>query len=397
MRVLYHHRILAQDGMQVHVTAILAALRRQGHEVLLVGPTTDAERQARPSVTARLGAVRSRLPRWMAELMELAYNLKAYRSLVAARRTFAADVIYERYNLYLIAGIWFRRRSGLPLLLEVNAPLYAERCEHGGLSLRRLARWTETTAWRNADVVLPVSHALAEHIRAAGVPDERIVVIPNGADPALFAGEGRGAAIRERLGLGGKVVFGFVGFARPWHGLDRVLDVFVELDRPELHLVIVGDGLVREALTAEAERHGILDRLTFTGDVPHDDVPAYLEAFDVALQPDVTSYASPLKLLEYMAAGCAIVAPDRSNIRELVADGDTALLFDPADQASFAAAIRRLAFEPALREALGRRAAAAIAERGLTWDGNAARIVGLARSLADRRRAPAAEPDAARP
>jgi len=73
--------------------------------------------------------------------------------------------------------------------------------------------------------------------------------------------------------------------------------------------VVVGDGPARPALTARAHRLGIANRVFFTGVVARDDVAKIAATFDIALQPEVTSYASPLKLFEYMAMGHAIVAP----------------------------------------------------------------------------------------
>ena len=387
MRILYHHRILARDGMNVHVTEIVAALRRRGHSVVVAGPAYETGEVARGaadgrrSVAARLGGLRERMPAWAGEMLELGYNLVAYPRIRRLARSVRPDTVYERYNLFLLAGVWLKRVLGVPLLLEVNAPLVHERATHGTLSLRRVAAWAEGYVWRRADMVLPVSEVLADRVRAAGVPEVRIQVIPNGVrdvgiqagDTASAPGAGDGAD-RATLGLDGKVVFGFVGFVRPWHGMHRVLEAFARSGRSDLHLLIVGDGPARAEMEHRAADLGVQDHLTFTGVVAHDAIPAYLALFDVALQPDVTAYASPLKLVEYMAAGCAIVAPDRRNIREIVTDGATALLFEPDSAEAFDAAIRRLADDRALRRRLGAAAARAVIDEGRTWDANAARI-----------------------
>jgi len=381
MRILYHHRILARDGMQIHVAEIAAALRRQGHTVTVLGPDDATSRSAAESgggLTPRLAELRGRVPVWLGELLELGYNVVAWPRLIRAARRARPDVVYERYNLFLLAGIWLKRALGVPLLLEVNAPLAEERATHGQLGLPRLASWAERKVWRAADLVLPVSAALADHVRAAGVPDGRIAVIPNGAHLAPPVAAAEHDARRRALGLADRVVFGFVGFVRPWHGLDRVLDAIAASGRRDLHLLVVGSGPARADLVAKAAELGLTDCLTVTGAVPHGEVRAYLDLFDVALQPDVTPYASPLKLVEYMAAGCAIVAPDRPNIRELVGHDTSALLIEPGDGAALHAAIRRLADDPALRAALGDAARRAIVERNQTWDGNAARIAELA-------------------
>jgi hypothetical protein len=84
--------------------------------------------------------------KWFYELMELGYSLVAYRRMVKAIREHKPDCIYERYNLFLPAGIWAARRYKLPLLLEVNAPILEERSRYDGLSL---------TGWRAGRKPMP--------------------------------------------------------------------------------------------------------------------------------------------------------------------------------------------------------------------------------------------------
>jgi glycosyltransferase involved in cell wall biosynthesis len=125
----------------------------------------------------------------------------------------------------------------------------------------------------------------------------------------------------------------------------------------------------------------VADRVTFTGVVERDAIADVVAAFDIALQPDVVAYASPLKLFEYMALGCAIVAPDTPNIREVLIDGDSAALFDPADKLAFRKALERLCDNAPLRCRMGEAAKRLIAERDYTWDANARRIEALFRNL----------------
>ena len=91
-----------------------------------------------------------------------------------------------------------------------------------------------------------------------------------------------------------------------------------------------------------------------------------MSCIDIASQPRVTAYASPLKLFEYMATGRAIVAPASPNIREILEDGVDGLLFAPGSAEAMAAAIERLARDATLREKLGQAAAQKIAARDLT-------------------------------
>ena len=134
----------------------------------MVGPAA-ADHAAAP-MGEDLGWVhklRQKLPPALYELLELTYTLVAYRRLAQAAREFKPDLVYERYNLFLLAGAMLRKRFGLPLLLEVNAPLAQERGQFGGLGLPRLAAWAETRAWQDADAVLPVTRCWASMCRRA--------------------------------------------------------------------------------------------------------------------------------------------------------------------------------------------------------------------------------------
>lgn len=379
MKILYHHRTASKDGQAVHIEEMIAALRAQGHEVRVVAPAVSADGQMGANV-GWVHRLRSALPKALYELLELTYSLVAYRRLAQAAKEFQPDVLYERYNLFLLAGVMLKRRFGIPLLLEVNAPLVFERCQHsGGLALPWLARWAEGLAWRSADYVLPVTRVLAAHVTAYGVPDVRIRVIPNGINRAHFAVAPAPTFAKAQHGLAGKLVLGFTGFVREWHGVDRVIRWMATPAAPgNVHLAIVGDGPVRGGLEALAQQLGLQDRVTFTGVIHRDQVPDWVAAFDIALQPAVVPYASPLKLMEYLVLGKAIIAPRTPNLGEVLSDGENAFLFDADEPAGFERALSQLCADDARRESLGAGARATIDRLDLTWDGNARRVAGLA-------------------
>ena len=352
MKILYHHRVASRDGQAVHIDELIAALRARGHEVIVVAPG-GAESQEFGTSQGWVDAIRKRLPRALYELAELGYALLSYRRLAARIREHRSDVIYERYNLYLLAGAWARKHFGLPLLLEVNAPIAERRYAYGGLAFPGLARRVQSWTWRGADCVLPVTRVLAAYVERAGVPAERIEVIPNGINPEHFRQAPERTEAKRRLNLDDRLVLGFVGFVREWHGLDKVLEWLVtRRGAGEVQFVAVGDGPARAGLEAQAVAPGIADRVRFTGVVPWDEVPGRVAAFGIALQPAVVEYASPLKLFEYLALGCAVVAPGQDNLREILVDGANARLLDPATAGSLRQALDELASDEALRERL---------------------------------------------
>ena len=385
VRILYHHRTASKDGQAVHIEEMIAALRDLGHEVRVVAPAVSTGGTGMGAKVGWAHQLKALLPNAAYELLELAYSWVAYRQLLKAAREFRPDFLYERHNLFLLSGAWLKRKLGLPMLLEVNSPLADERVRFGGLGLERLARWTERTAWRNADYVLPVTRVLADILKAqGGLRDEQLVVIPNGINEEHFSHAPTREQAKAALGWSDGLVLGFTGFVRDWHGVDRVLRWMAGPQAPaDARLLVVGDGPARAELEALAIELNLAERVRFTGVVPREAVPAHVMAFDIALQPAVTPYASPLKLFEYLALGKAVIAPRVANIMEVLRDGDNALLFDDDNEASFAAVLTRLSQDAALRERLATRARATIGEMRLTWRGNAQRVVALASGLCD--------------
>jgi glycosyltransferase involved in cell wall biosynthesis len=343
---------------------MIAAFRAAGHSVVIIEPErVDA---LKPSRGKQL------MPRLLYELLEFGYSgLELSRLIRAILRT-RPDGIYERANIYMLSGLWAARLFSLPLLLEVNAPLAEEREKFGGLALPWLARWTETVVWRGADRVLPVTAVLARQIERAGVDLSRMVVTPNGVDVKRFSVSAPSADVARPFANHDDTVLGFVGYIREWHGLPHIVDLMAA-DETLKHtrLLVVGDGPGRAALERRAAALGVAERLQVTGIVGRDELAPYIRAFDIALQPEVTPYASPLKLFEYMALGRAIVAPNAENIREVLTDDHNCLLFEPDDAQSLGAAVRRLVGDGALRQRLGAAAVATIAARDLTWRHNA--------------------------
>lgn len=379
MRILYSHRIQSRDGQSVHLEELVGALRRAGHEVRVVGPaifeTGDFGGESR-----WVAWIRKRLPGCVGEIAEIAYNAVAYHRLSQAFAAFQPDIVYERYNLFFVAGALIARRRGVPFYVEVNAPLADERRKATtGLALLRAARAMERFVWRRADRIVAVTGVLRDIIAAQGAPADRIAVVPNGIDLPRFA------AIPARPEHPAAIVLGFTGFMRPWHGLDALLDAVARYRDDRVQLLIVGDGDALPALRRQAAALGLGARVRFTGLAPREAIPGLLAEMDIAMQPKAVAYASPLKIFEYMAAGRAIVAPDQPNIREILRHQETALLFEPGRTAAMWEQIVQLLSDPALRHRIGMAARAEIVRRNYTWDANAQQVIAWAhQDLANR-------------
>src|SRR5690606_28465695 len=114
----------SRDGQSVHIDELVRALRGLGHEVRIVGPSQHAQASF-GSDAGLIDRLKKAIPSSLYELLELAYSVPAFWRLLRAYRAMRPDVVYERYSLFMLAGLWLRRLTGVPLLLEINAPLAA--------------------------------------------------------------------------------------------------------------------------------------------------------------------------------------------------------------------------------------------------------------------------------
>lgn len=379
LKILYHHRVAAQDGQSVHIQELTKSLQEMGHELIFVGPSFRPKELGQSN--SLLGLVRKLLPQHIQELLEILYDHWAYRRLYKAYKTHKPDVLYERYNLFLFAGAKLKQKVGIPYLLEVNAPLSEERANYGGLKFKKIGARIEAITWRTADMAFPVSNVLADRMRNVGVLNNHIMPLHNGINQKDYE-ELDNSKIRNELGLQNKVILGFTGFLREWHRLDhiiRLISSFNHEDSP--HLLVVGNGPAIEPCQALAKELGIEDRVHFVGFVNRSEIPLYIMAMDIALQPAVTDYASPLKIFEYMAAGVAIVAPDQPNIKEIVTHQKNALLFQTNDREDISNKLLQLIQDPCLRAQIGQSAKETIKLKGYTWRSNAEKITTVAENL----------------
>ena len=328
-----------------------------------------------------LNILKKILPKFVYELLEFSYTFFDFIKLYRAARKFKPDFIYERYNLFLPSGIWVKKIIKKPLLLEINAPLFEERSKYGGLSIKWLARWTEHYVWRNADQLFVVTNVLAECVKKIGINDARITVTPNGVDLEEYNFTHKKVDAKYDLSLGNLLVLGFVGFIREWHGLERVIEVISENNNIDCIFYVIGEGPGKKKLEIQAIERNVEDKVKFVGLIERESIIKHIYAFDIALQPDVVAYASPLKLFEYMACSCAIIAPDSENIKEVLRHEDNALLFDSNNPNDFACAIERLIKDQNLANKISENARKTIDMRPYTWEFNATCVIDAAKKL----------------
>lgn len=375
MRILYHHRTLADGAEGIHIAEMVKAFRTLGHDVHVCGL---AGAEGSPARHGLVDGLKRTLPSAAFEIASVSSNVLDYVAVRRAIRATGADFLYKRHARLDVGALSAAQHAGIPTVLEVNCLFAGHNYEQfEPIVLDGLAARLERHALTLADVVIAVSTPLAQDVACLAGVDA--AVLPNGADPKRFDfGTADPVRIRSHLGLCGAVTVGWAGVMRDWHGIELLLDAVSRV--PDLRLLIVGGGPARAAVERHANAVGVADRMVITGRIPQEQMPDYLAAMDIAVvASDRTRVASPMKLLEYMAMERAVVAPRLANIKDLVTDGRDGLLFSPEDADDLAETLRRLAQNEPLRTTLGREARRTVQERH-NWHRNAKRVLALVKS-----------------
>lgn len=350
MDILRNVPHLDRDRFDVRVYAFLAPgtlapeLVRQGVPLILPRRARNAARQASAAAPLPAGRLR-RLVRQGAQLAAAAPPLAWY----IARQRIAIVHCFLPYA-YIVGGFAAAAVPGCRLVMSrVSSHYYMEQYPHYRFAETRLLH-------RRVDAVVCNAAGIRAELIDEGVPEQRITIIPNGIDAAMFAATpARRSASRRALGLGcDQFVLTAVANLHPYKGHADLLDALA-LAAARLpgdwQLLCAGrdvDGR-RTALEAQARRLGIGGHVRFLGNV--DDIAGLLAASDIQVHPSLED-ALPNSLLEAMAAGLPIVATRVGGIAELVIDGEGGLLVPPGKPAAFAAALVEVSGNPNLAKGM---------------------------------------------
>ena len=221
-----------------------------------------------------------------------------------------------------------------------------------------------------ARAVVTTGESLRRHLlETLGLEPARVASVPTGIDTVRFAPADRAAA-KAALGLDPQHKhLGIVATLRSWKGHLFLLDAFAQLERPGLHLLIVGEGPMRSQIEDKIAALGLGERVTLTGQ--RSDPEHWLQAMDVFCLPSYANEGVPQAILQAMLCGLPIVTTPVGAILEAVSDKNSALIVPPRDAVALAVAIGNLLDDSTLATKLGaeaRRVASADFSREVMLD-----------------------------
>ena len=313
-------------GQEIRILTEARGVAQHGHQVVIAAPP-----EAR--IYAEAGA-------YGVEVVGLPIARKGLTGLVSLRR-FLASRPFDVVNTHSSTDSWLAALAGAP-------PIVRTRHISSPVPRNAATRWLYGRAAR----IVTTGEKLREQvIEETGVDPARVISIPTGIDLAHFA-PGDARAARAALGLPATAkIVGIVATLRSWKGHRFLLEALARMARPDVLLVVVGDGPVREATERQAAGLGIGDRVRFVGN--QRDVAPWLHAFDLFCLPSYANEGVPQALAQAMACALPVVTTPVGSIEELVVDGRTGILVPPSDPQALARALGTLLDDPARALSLG--------------------------------------------
>jgi starch synthase len=267
------------------------------------------------------------------------------------------DIIYERHTYLTMGGI-LGRLFRIPVIYELNGIISDENKLHRDSigTLMKYFEWWDRFAFVLPQKFITVTQGIKNYlIENYEIKEKDIVVVENGVSIDIF---GYKSDNTENLDLNQDYNYiCFIGVLAPWQGIEYLIKAAPSLLRqyPKVRFLIVGDGEMEKELMELTEKTGVSNNFIFTGSVPHEDIPLYINASDicVAYKKPLRSGYSALKLYEYMACGKPVIA---SRVRgfEILEENFAGILVEPENHEKLAEAMSKLLENKSLREEMGR-------------------------------------------
>ncbi len=249
-------------------------------------------------------------------------------------------LVYQVRALWEDAGV----ESGK---MKVNSPKYLA------------SYYMENLLLKKANHIVVICEGLKKELVSRGYAEEKISIVKNGVDTDVFAAREKNNDLIEKYDLDGKCVVGFIGSFFKFEGVSDLVKAFKQVisKRPNLKLMLIGRGEEFEDIENMVKNDGLQDHIIVTGSIPHKEIMEYYSVLDILVYPRkstrLTELVTPLKPLEAMSMGKAVVGSNIGGLRSLIQDGKTGLLYQADSICALSDTIDRLVSSRQLRDSLG--------------------------------------------
>jgi len=369
VRICYFNRFLNVPwSLGVHGRSLVEAWRAAGHDVLCLPQPLLAEGRGPGPAVGRLAWLPTAIHGPIQDVRARGVAVWHTRRLARQVEQFEPDVLITRRARYDYSLDAVLRRLGTVYIAEVNAVLADEAAQFTHQRMLSWERRREQNYLLEAPGAVCVAEPVRDHLRALGVPDERLRVLPNGVDADLFSPDTKVDRATANWASRFRHVYGHVGTMGPTHDTAGLLDAAAAVLRmqPDAGFLFVGPDLpdLQRQPTWDA---ALQPRVLCTGRIPHREVPSHLAAADVLWASFRNDHGSPLKLYEFLALAKPVVLAGGGQAVTVVQESGCGTAMPRGDAAQLAAAAVAIAdLTPEERCALGEKGRRWVARRH-TW------------------------------
>lgn len=282
-------------------------------------------------------------------------------------------LVWEQHDFFPGNGYELSKKYNAPFVIYVHAPQVWEAKKWGvnRPGWGRILEKMETKSLKRADYVACVSSQVADKLQEMGIPRDKILVSPMAVDAHLYSNLDS-EDIKLEYDLKGKLVIGWTGSFRSFHGVDILVKIFkkVHQEIPNSHLLLVGDGEEMEEIKALVHELNLENAVSFPGRMSFLRMTKFVNTFDIAIlsaRKASEFHYSPMKLREYLKAGKATLAPNAGEIPQMFKDDVHLKLYEVGDIDGTAKKLINLYNDREKREYLGQQGREFILKNG-TWD-----------------------------
>lgn len=319
-------------GPKSHILGIINAFENLGWQVkkYIVGnhmPKKMYDSKSRSILTKNI------FTRFLADIFRI--GIGYINENKAIKEVGSVQIVYERFGTFQHLGRIFQNNK-IPWILETNGPFFSEASEERkSIVLKSLARKMELMAYKNCDLLVCVTDELKNIVMGEfEIPENKIIVIPNGVDTHHFNPENVNPTRFFDF-----PTIGFVGAIIQRQGISLLIKAVSDLKQKGIKygLVIIGEGSEKSNLIEQVNKLGLQNQVKFTGFIPREEIPTYISGFDFGYSGQIPlgkghlsrMYHSPIKLYEYLAMGKPIIATAFEDAKEILKHNEVGYLFEP--------------------------------------------------------------------
>lgn len=304
----------------------------------------------------------------VSEFRDIIHNKNLYKKIDKDSDDANLNLIWERSSRLHWAGLKLANKKKIPFVLEWKDHLV----DYKFSIFKAYANYIESIKLREADYIVVESQVLKDQLTNKGINPTKIRIALNAVNPAEFVRiKQKGIEFKEKIGIPDKnIVVGYLGSYAFYHNTEVLIEAaqkVLELTN-DVSFLLVGNGKEFEICKKKAEHYGILKKgLIMIDGVPKEDVPNILSAIDITVLPGSTDIICPIKIMEYMAAETAVLAPDYECNREVITNNKNGVLFTPGNANELAEKIMDLKANDEKRVSLSLKARDFV-KTELSWD-----------------------------